>query len=177
MNDQLIGSRITGTSVPALNTNLIFRIQLNDADEPAANYRVEVFSGTVGGAVADAVRIATREGNGEILINDVPYTGGQQYFYFKIIQTNDDDAEDRVWTAPVWFEPNAITEPPIIPAMLTLSVDRVGEVATITNTGGQAISLAGFTLRSVKGDQRFTFSGGPAITLQPNGTIRVRSGP
>jgi Lamin Tail Domain len=60
--------------------------------------------------------------------------------------------------------------------MLTLSVDRVGEVATITNTGGQPISLAGFTLRSVKGDQRFTF-GAQVGALQPNSTLRVKSGP
>jgi hypothetical protein len=73
------------------------------------------------------VHSVSRQGDGEVTITNVAYAGGNQYFYFKIIQSHDDDeGTDRVWTAPVWFEPNVVTPPvPSGPSTLRLSVDRV----------------------------------------------------
>jgi hypothetical protein len=188
VNNQLIGSLIRSPNVPTDNSNLNITVTLSDADEPGATYTVQVFAGKIGGAVAEAVRTASREGNGSVSIANIKYTGGRQYFYFKIIQRNDDDEQDRVWTAPVWFEPGPDNVPPpplrpdsppppndpATPVGLTLSVDRAGEEATITNTGLESVPLAGWTLRSVRGDQRFLIPAG--TTIAAGATLIVRSG-
>lgn len=43
------------------------------------------------------------------------------------------------------------------------SVDRVAEVAVLTNTGSEAVDLSGWVLVSVKGDQRYTFPEGTRL--------------
>lgn len=175
INNHLIGSRIQGGAVPTASSNLDIRVQIRDPDEPTAQYEVQVFAGTIGGDLADLVGVATQQGDGEVQITSVPYAGGPQYFYLKIIQSHDDDeGQDRAWTAPVWFEPSANTPIPSGTATLSLVVDRVKEEAAITNTGGQPVTLTGWTLRSVQGDQRFTF---PTFVLSSGATVVVTSGP
>jgi hypothetical protein len=46
-------------------------------------------------------------------IEDVAFSGEGQFFFFKIIQRGDDGDEDRVWTAPVWFESQSPAPDPV----------------------------------------------------------------
>ena len=63
--------------------------------------------------------------------------------------------------------------PAIAAQSVTLSVNLRTEEATITNTGDSELSLGGWVLRSVTGDQRFTF---PSMTLAPGASVVVTSG-
>jgi hypothetical protein len=63
----------------------------------------------IGGQIAEMVSSVTvPPGNG--VIEDVAFSGEPQYYFFKIIQFSESGAEDRVWTAPVWFQGGG--EPP-----------------------------------------------------------------
>jgi len=75
-----------------------------------------------------------------------------------------------------------IMETPIIPPVkggtsnLSLVIERVDlkeEIVTIKNAGSESINLAGVTLVSVKGNQRYVF---PSYQLSPGGTVHVLSG-
>jgi len=106
---------------------------------------------------------------------EVPYVGGVQYIYLRITQTDDDDETlDLAWTAPVWLEPGGAAPIPGGQSAIALSVDRVGEQATISNTGDAPVNLNKWSLLSVKGIQRFTFG---SRVLGPGKTMVVTSGP
>ena len=60
------------------------------------------------------------------------------------------------------------------PSGVSLVVDASEELATIANERSTAVSLAGWTLLSVVGNQSFTF---PDVTLQPGGRVDITSGP
>ena len=106
VNNQLLGSRIVGTSVPAPGSPLAVSLTITDDDEPAASYVIEVFSDEVGGeAVAGLVRTQSVTGNGTHTITGVTYQGGAQYVYLRVRQADG----NRAWTAPVWFEPEGVS--------------------------------------------------------------------
>jgi hypothetical protein len=186
VNGSLMGTRFTGASVPAVNTPLAISLTIDDADEPSAEYTVDVFRDTVGGnAVADIVAQHEQVGNGTLAINDVAYTGGEQYVFLRVRQLDEAGQEDHAWLAPVWFEPNGAA-PPVGPppsgptpgatASLTLQVDVAAEEAVITNTGSAAVNLRDWTLVSTIGpNQRFKFT--TALTLAPGQSVTVTSGP
>ena len=167
---QLIGTRLTGSAIPAVGSELPISVIFSDPDEPQSTYEVQVFSDHIGGNEdADMIRSATHSGNGTLNIAGVTYTGGRQYIYLKIIQRDDDVTEgDRVWTAPVWFEGGSANPPASTggPPNVSLEVDLVRETATVTNNGAVAVNLAGWSIRSVRGNQSFTFPSTGA-TLQP----------
>lgn len=112
VNGHLCGDVVTP---PAAGSALNINYSIVDGDEPDANYKIEVFSGTPGAGNATAIEAVTTEGNNSPdhpkSIEDVPFTEEHQYVFFKVTQTNEDDDEDRAWTAPVWFETNAPTPP------------------------------------------------------------------
>ncbi|MCT6924677.1 MBL fold metallo-hydrolase [Metasolibacillus sp.] len=54
-----------------------------------------------------------------------------------------------------------------------MSKDLVNEVVVLQNTGSEPVSLQGWQLVSVEGNQVFNF---PNITLQPNGKLSITSG-
>lgn len=54
-----------------------------------------------------------------------------------------------------------------------MSKDLVNEVVVLQNTGSEPVSLQGWQLISVEGNQVFNF---PNITLQPNGKLSITSG-
>ncbi len=116
-------------------------------------------------------------GNGTVTISGVQYTGGDEYFFVKVIQTDEDrEEQDRAWLAPVWFEPNATAAAPASPAAppassgpsLALDVDLLADEATITNLGEQTVTLTDWTLVSVKGDQKFKFPAGFRCDQMPS---------
>lgn len=177
VNGELMGARITGTGLPATGAPIQIRVELADEDEPAATYSVEVFSDEIGGEEAERVGPAVgHAGNGTVAIDHVTYGGGSQYVFLRITQSSDDDdGLDRAWTAPVWFEPGGPAPPPAGGSAVTLAVDRVAERATITNTGDAPVNLRNWVIVSVRGNQRFQFTG--HLTLQPGGSVVVTSGP
>jgi hypothetical protein len=178
VNGELLGSRIVGTSVPAVGSALTVALSITDDDEPAAAYTVDVFSDAIGGeGVAAVVRTQTVTGNGTHAITGVTYTGGAQYVFLRVRQADG----NRAWTAPVWLEPDSAPDSgaPVIeemPISLTLVVDEAAETARITNTGGRAVEFTGWRLISVRGHQVFDqFPAG--FTLAPGQTVTVTSGP
>jgi hypothetical protein len=92
---------------PPANEELKIEYRVADADEDSADYRITVFSGTVGGGLPTSVTTVTREGNMPAgqweTIEDFKYTGGRQYFYFRVTQFGEHEP-DRAWTAPVGFD-------------------------------------------------------------------------
>ncbi|MEE8154665.1 MAG: CehA/McbA family metallohydrolase [Phycisphaerales bacterium] len=176
VNGELMGTRIQGSQVPSPGSALSIELSLVDPDEPTALYTIDVYADQVGGrAVADVERQFERTGNGTFILNGITYAGGEQYFFLKIRQTDDDHVEvDRVWTAPVWFEPDGATSPPTVPA-LTLEVNLSTERARITNVGTGSINLTDWTLVSIKGNQKFVFP--DDFLLGPGKSVVVTSGP
>lgn len=176
VNGQLAGTRFQGTQVPVAGTGLSIEVQINDDDEDSAFYTIDVYADHVGGdEKADVVKRFERSGNGTFPLDGITYAGGDQYFFIRIEQTDDDAVEiDRAWLAPVWFEPNAGAEPSTGP-VLTLDVDLVAERATITNVGDAAVNLKGWTLVSVQGNQRFLFENN--LELEAAHAVVVTSGP
>jgi hypothetical protein len=53
------------------------------------------------------------------------------------------------------------------------NVDKSAEIVTIKNTGGSDVSLSGWVLVSVTGNQRYTF---PSYTLKAGASVTVASG-
>ncbi len=177
VHGELQGTRVTGAQVPAAGTPLPITVDLSDDDEPNAGYQIEVFSDDIGGEEAVvALPAATTAGNSQVVINGLSYSGGAQYVFLRITQSFDDtDGRDRVWTAPVWFEPGAVAPTPGGQSAITLSVDRVAEEATITNTGDTPVDLRNWTLVSLRGNQQFRFSSG--LVRAPGASVVVTSGP
>jgi hypothetical protein len=179
INDNLIGSVITGNNVPVVNSPLVIKLDVIDADEPQAFYTVDVYRGNIGDLQhADVIQEIEFEGNREITINNLQYTGGRQYFFLKISQTDDDGIEiDHAWLAPVWFEPGMPGAPgsPNTSMILTLTVNERTEIATITNIGNAPVDLSSWVLESTVGEQRFTIQ--PNNIVQPGNSLLITSGP
>lgn len=178
VNGALMGTRFGGNAVPAAGSQLNIQISISDDDEPLIGYRIEVFTDAIGGAErADVVRIVNQQGDGNVNITGVTYPGGDWYLFFKIIQLHDDvePGDDRVWTAPVWFEPSTTLPAPGGAVSVALTVDLVAETATITNIGSAGVDLQSWTLISIRGNQRFTFLN--SVPLAPGESVTVTSGP
>ncbi len=174
VNGQLLGTRFQAGQVPAEGSALNFELSIQGDDEPFAIYTIDVYAGKVGGDAADVVKQVEASGNGVMPIGGLTYGGGEQYFFLKITQTDEDHVEfDHAWTAPVWFEPTGGGTTPV--TALSLTVNVVTEEAKITNLGSSAVNLKDWTLVSVQGDQRFTFPGD--LSLQPGESVVVTSGP
>lgn len=98
---------------PPPASELSITYSISDADEPNAEYTFQVFRGAVGGPPAVLVNSVTLPtGNSEGSIQDVAFSGEPQYFFFKVVQFNESGGQDRVWTAPIWFEGAAPTPTP-----------------------------------------------------------------
>ena len=100
VNGRLCGDDIS--PLPAAG-ELSIQYHISDPDEPVAEYGVRVFRGVVGGQIAELVNSVTVP-SGSGVVEDVAFSGEPQYYFFKVIQFSESGAEDRVWTAPVWFE-------------------------------------------------------------------------
>jgi len=100
VNGSLCGDIIAPLPPPG---ELSITYSINDADEPNADYEIQVWRDAVGDEPAKMVSaVTTSAGSGQV--EDVAFSGEAQYFYFKIIQKDEDGNEDRAWTAPVWFQ-------------------------------------------------------------------------
>jgi hypothetical protein len=182
VNGKLMGTRFKGTDVPAPNSTLNISVKISDFDEHDAFYTIDVYQDTLGDTqVADVVTPPTNvQGDGTFAVTGVKYTGGNQYLFLKITQTDDDHVvKDFAWLAPVWFEPNAGPPgtPPTPPSTLalTLDVNVVTEKAVIANVGTTTVNLKDWTLVSTVGDQRFKFPSD--LMLTQGKSVTVTSGP
>lgn len=112
LNGQLMGT-IIHTPQPM---DLTIEVEVSDADEPEAQYKVELFRGEIGGAMIDgSIEESAMEGNGRVTFSQ-HYDSGKSFFFIKVTQTGADGRDDFAWTAPVWIEPGqpafSTTTPP-----------------------------------------------------------------
>lgn len=113
VNGQLCGDQLS--PVPPVGSELSIELTIHDDDEPAASYKIDVFSDHIGGEPAhDPIEVVSITGNTvtPFRIEDIRYNGGSQYVFFRIRQLTEDGDEDRAWTAPVWIEAGATPLPP-----------------------------------------------------------------
>ena len=182
VNGHLAGDIIT--TLPAVGSALDIRFTLNDRDEPASAYQIEVYSDDQAGG-PNATRLdlfsipAEADPTQEHRITDITYHGAGQYLFFKIRQISEDGDDDYAWTAPVWFAGPA---GPATPPAATLAIasllanpagdERTDEEVTLRNPGGHSVSLAGWVLRDLAG-QDWSLSGtipaGGERTIKRNG--------
>ena len=176
-NGELIGTRFIGAQVPPVNSTLSIEITIKDKDEPNAHYTIDVYRDTVGGQEeADVVKEVTMIGDGTATIVDVKYTGGNQYFFIKIMQTDEDESvTDNAWLAPIWFEPNTTDTGGSNIPVLTLKVNERTEEAEISNVGNVTVDLKNWKLLSTVGNQIFEFTA--TTNIMPGQSIIVTSGP
>jgi PHP domain len=113
VNDCLCGDRL---SAPALNSDLAVQFSIQDDDEPNADYRIEVFSGVIESGPAQIIETVDVHGNIPAgTIEDLVFTGGPQYLFFRITQSlegQEGSRDDRAWTAPIWFDKDHLPAPP-----------------------------------------------------------------
>ncbi len=100
--------------VPVEGDEFDIKLVIHDDDEPFAQYEVEVFSDHIGGPKLKPSQpndVVSAAGNqpldDPLIIEDIVYTGPGQYILFRIEQLDEHGKSDRVWTAPVWLQPNA----------------------------------------------------------------------
>ena len=100
--------------VPVEGDEFDIKLVIHDDDEPFAQYEVEVFSDHIGGPKLKPSQpndVVSAAGNqpldDPLIIEDIVYTGPGQYILFRIEQLDEHGNSDRVWTAPVWLQPNA----------------------------------------------------------------------
>ena len=150
-------------AAPAAGAELRLTVHLQDPDEPNALYRVDVFKDAPGGQAASSP-VETIEIRGNTT-NPVPIDGVQllaagEFVLLRITQFSSDEhgEDDRVWTAPVWFEATASpagnrTARIRIVALLPNPTgdERINEQVTIRNDGSISASLAGWVLRDLAG--------------------------
>jgi predicted metal-dependent phosphoesterase TrpH len=113
VNDHLCGDRV---SAPPLNSDLQVRFSIQDDDEPDADYRIDVFSGVIGSGPAQIVETVDVHGNTpDGKVEDLAYTGGPQYLFFRVTQSlegQEGTRDDLAWTAPIWFDLDHEPTPP-----------------------------------------------------------------
>lgn len=104
VNGHLCGDVIP---VPEAQSRLDISYEIEDDDEPGAEYIIRVFGDSVGGDPAGLIDSfdATRDGSGAVrgAIDDIVFTGSPQFFFFKVTQFDEDGGEDDAWTSPVWI--------------------------------------------------------------------------
>jgi len=156
VNKHLCGDVITTN--PAASSELNIEYVINDADEPDADYDIEVYSDDrIGGAEAKLVEKVSVSGNTPFptpkKIQDVPFTGNGQYVFF-IVRQKDEHAPTAVAvTAPVWIEAGAIQPGVALPALG--GVDESKLVAS-KNSDLFHVSLECSAAKAIKVSNRIT---------------------
>jgi hypothetical protein len=101
VNGRLCGDVIS--PIPVGPLSIEYRIA--DADEPTADYEIQVFRDSVGGPTAQMVTsVSTETGGGAGTIEDIAVGNQPQYLFFKVVQTDEGGRQELAWTAPVWFQ-------------------------------------------------------------------------
>jgi Lamin Tail Domain len=174
---------------PALGSELPLTLQIKDDDEANARYKVDVFKDKPGGVSAERP-IETYRFTGNqitpVALEGIRFEQAGEYVLLKITQYSDEDedhvSEDRVWTAPIWYEEHAFHAPlsaqPKI-RITKLLPDPVGddfteERASLKNTGAVPVNLAAWKLRDLAEnswqlDGLGTLAPGAEVSIKRNG--------
>lgn len=101
-----VNGRLCGDVVSPIPVGpLAIEYRISDADEPNADYEIQVFRDSVGGPTAQMVTsVSTETGGGAGTIEDIAVGNQPQYLFFKVVQFSEDGREELAWTAPVWFQ-------------------------------------------------------------------------
>jgi hypothetical protein len=165
---------------PPAQSELDLSLELCDPDEPNAAYRVDVFQDRPGGDPAlRPVQSYEFRGDGRWVLDGVFAREAGEYVLVRVTQYGGADAEhedeDRVWTAPIWFEDGSTFLPQSIssPALRLVSLmpdpngsDLWNEQITVRNMTDAPLNLAGWQLRDLSGAY-WTF--GSTVTLAKKG--------
>lgn len=184
VNGHLTGDRL---APPPAGSALSIEISLVDDDEPEADYDIQVFSDIIGGTKeAEVIEVFSIEGNpaaGEVYtLDDLQYSGGKQYVFFKFIQYHEHGNPDIAWTAPIWFDAetggSAATDTGgvrIVKILPNPAGDETQkESITLKNTSSNPVNLAGWTVEDLTGKQwkleeLGTITAGAEKTIQRSG--------
>lgn len=164
VDDHLCGDRLPPHEFGS-ELKVRFRIEDDDPSESQATYRVDVFSGTIRGGVArivDTVQVTGNTTDGTI--EDLRYTGGPQYVFFRVTQILEGEEggdHDRAWTAPVWFdaprtEPGrdadsgGVTTPPQPPAGPGSTPEEVTRLVASKRSSSYHLSLECLDAQRIK---------------------------
>jgi hypothetical protein len=164
-----LGGDIVGlpTAAAGITPTLPLSVEINDKDEPDARYRIDVLSDHAGGDRATRVNTYLMNGNthGRFPLDGVVFDGPGQFVLLRITQSSVEqgdsehqEVEDRLWTAPIWYEPNAPVPATIttvrIADMIPNAVgnDAQNETVSLTNGGATTVDLTGWQLRDESGN-------------------------
>ncbi len=177
------------TEPPSLGAELDLSVQIVDDDEPEASYRIDVFKDLAGSKPASSpVESYEVDGNQTtpLDLEGIRLDAFGEYVLLRITQygrEDDDHAEDdRVWTAPIWFEPAAFHHGHAnLPRVRIVSLvpdpagdDFSSERITFMNSGSAAIDLAGWRARDLAGNV-WNLDGLASIAAGENKTL-LRNG-
>jgi len=182
------GSALQGdiAQPPALGSELPLTLELKDDDEPDARYKVDVFKDAPGGASAERpVETYRFSGNQltPVSLEGVRFEKAGEYVLLRITQYSDEDedhvTEDRLWTAPIWFEEHAFhtladAQPRI--RMTALLPDPLGddfteEQITLKNEGVAPVNLSAWKLRDLA-ENSWPLDG--LGTIGPRSTVTIK---
>jgi hypothetical protein len=169
------GENLAGDIVPApgLGTPLPLTVEISDPDEPNARYRIDVLTDHAGGDRARRpINSYLFDGNadGRLILDGIAADGPGQFVLLKIVQSSaergDDEheeQEDRVWTAPIWYEANVA---PAILANIRIAAilanpagnENLEEAVSLISNASTSLDLAQWQLRDASGNV-WTLSG------------------
>ncbi len=157
VNDHLCGDRIPA---PSLNSPLNVEYRIEDPDQLDAVYVIDVFTDTVGGKRQATATHSIQVDPGEVTgtIEDLKYTGGNQYLFFKVTRLNEDGDPDHAWTAPVWLESGTEAAPAsITTADRSLEPgDNPEQFVASKRSGTFHVSMKCLDAQSIKPSNRIT---------------------
>lgn len=83
-------------------------VRIQDDDEPDATYVLEVLRGSIGGPLASVAESYSFKGNTDVgasvTFGSLEFTEAGQFIFLRVNQSSK-AGDDRVWTAPLWWEP------------------------------------------------------------------------
>jgi len=157
------------TDPPAIGEELPLTVQIIDDDEPDAVYVIDVYRDVAGGRPPSwPVESFEVSGNqtSPFQLEGVRLEALGEYVFLRITQftegVGDDDEhpeDDRVWTAPIWFETDHFHDGDEDVSLRMVSMipdpdgdDLANERITFTNSGDSDVSLEGWQVRDLAGN-------------------------
>ena len=157
------------TDPPAIGEELPLTVQIVDEDEHDAVYVIDVYKDVSGGRPASwPVETFEVVGDqvGPFRLEGIRLEALGEYVFLRITQFTEgvgDDEEhpmdDRVWTAPIWFEDAHFHEDDITRKIRMIALlpdpvgdDLAGERITFRNVTDEDISLEGWQVRDIAGN-------------------------
>lgn len=174
---------------PALGSELPLTLEIKDDDESQATYRVDLFKDVPGEKSASAPLETYRFSGNQLTpvnLEGIRFESAGEYVLLRITQYSDSDdehvEEDRLWTAPIWFEEHAFHQPAAAQPMVRIIAllpdpagnDFLEERITLKNTGTSAVKLTSWKVRDLADnswplDGLGTLAAGAQASVKRNG--------